>query len=163
MNDEPDLTRSRPADPPALRPARAQDLDEIQRVVKDAYGPYVLALDGLVPGPMRADYADLIARGRITVTRTQPLDGLLVLDLGVGDAVVENIAVDPRAQGQGIGSALLDHAEARARAAGHDWLRLFTHERMTANIALYRRRGYLETGREPIGAAGHLVHLRKHL
>jgi hypothetical protein len=41
-------------------------------------------------------------------------------------------------------------------------VRLHTHERMTSNLRLYAAAGYVETGREDVGA-GHLVHLRKPL
>jgi ribosomal protein S18 acetylase RimI-like enzyme len=75
---------------------------------------------------------------------------------------VDNVAVDPRHQGSGIGRALLEHAESAARRAGFDSMYLYTHELMTENIALYLRAGYVEYDRRLHGDA-RLVYLRKRL
>ena len=57
------------------------------------------------------------------------------------------MAVVPDAQGLGYGRELLQFAERSALAAGYTSIRLYTHEAMTENIALYTRRGYMETHR----------------
>ena len=59
---------------------------------------------------------------------------------------LENIAVDPAAQGQGIGSSLIDAVEDWFRGRT-DHYRLYTNVKMTANIAWYSRAGFVETGR----------------
>ena len=51
--------------------------------------------------------------------------------------VIENVAVDPARQGEGIGRLLLEFAEEAARRAGIDTVVLYTHEKMTENLALY--------------------------
>ena len=73
---------------------------------------------------------------------------------------LDNIAVDPAAQGQGIGGRLL--------AAVESWLRqrtgrysLYTHVRMTANIAWYGRAGFTETGRRRVNRFDR-VYFEKH-
>ena len=76
---------------------------------------------------------------------------------------IGNLAVDPSHQGSGVGRALLEHAEQAARRAGFDSLYLYTHERMTENIALYTRIGYVEYDRRPLDHGKHLVYLRKTL
>ena len=53
----------------------------------------------------------------------------------------------PDRQGRGFGRALLGFAEIEARRLGLTELRLYTHEKMTENIALYERLGFTETGR----------------
>lgn len=60
-----------------------------------------------------------------------------------------SIVVDPARRGQGLGAVLLADAEAIARAAGAPALSLEVREDNTAAIALYRGRGYVETGRKP--------------
>ena len=60
---------------------------------------------------------------------------------------VENVAVDPLAQHQGIGRRLLEHADREAAALGLDEVRLYTNEAMSENLALYPRLGYREEGR----------------
>jgi len=61
--------------------------------------------------------------------------------------LLDNVAVDPAAQGTGLGRALIAFAEAEARRRGYAEMRLYTHETMTENIALYSRTGWTETGR----------------
>ena len=61
--------------------------------------------------------------------------------------LLENVAVLPSAQGTGVGAALLEFAEQRARSLGVPEIRLYTNAAMTENIAWYPRHGYRETGR----------------
>ena len=56
-------------------------------------------------------------------------------------------AIPVAAQGTGVGTKLLDFAEATARQAGFAVIRLYTHETMIENVAIYARRGYRETHR----------------
>jgi ribosomal protein S18 acetylase RimI-like enzyme len=53
----------------------------------------------------------------------------------------------PAAKGSGLGRTMLMFAERSARDAGYKSIRLYTHEKMTQNIALYSRIGYVETHR----------------
>ncbi|HHW50327.1 MAG TPA: GNAT family N-acetyltransferase [Pseudoclavibacter sp.] len=70
------------------------------------------------------------------------------------------LTVAPDRQGQGIGSFLLREAESAFPDIRE--LRLFTGERSTANIRLYQRTGYVETGRVN-GGNYWLVHFAKKL
>jgi ribosomal protein S18 acetylase RimI-like enzyme len=65
-------------------------------------------------------------------------------------------------QGSGVGRALLERAEVAARRAGFDSIYLYTHERMTENLALYSRIGYVECDRRPHRETC-VVYLRKKL
>ena len=126
--------------------------------MRAAYGHYVERLGG-PPRPLTDDYAQVVARCRVTVAeRGGEIAGLIVLDAGDEGFLVDNVAVDPAYQRTGVGRALLEHAELAARRAGFDSIRLFTHERMTENIALYARIGYVEYDRRD-----GLVHMRKPL
>jgi GNAT superfamily N-acetyltransferase len=64
-----------------------------------------------------------------------------------GYLLVENLAVDPSRQGEGVGTGLLTFAEQQALAAWPGELRLYTNERMVENLAYYPRRGFTETHR----------------
>ena len=88
--------------------------------------------------------------------------GLIVLRVEDEGFLVDNVAVDPSAQGSGVGRALLEYAEGAARRAGFESIYLYTHERMTENLALYSRIGYVEYHRRQHGGAS-LVYLRKKL
>jgi GNAT superfamily N-acetyltransferase len=89
-----------------------------------------------------------VARGGVWVAE---LDGRIVGFVVLVDAadhvLLENVAVDPRAQGRGVGARLLTLAEEETRRRGHDRIELYTNEAMTENLALYPRKGYVETRR----------------
>lgn len=130
-----------------IRPATPDDLDSVQRIVREAYTPYVPRI-GREPGPMLDDYGALIAEGRVRVVEDDGVvQGLLVLIPQADAMLLDNVAVSPAAQGRGLGRLLLLYAEQAAIAAGYGSIKLYTNEAMTENIALYSRLGYAETHR----------------
>ena len=140
-----------------LRPATAADAPRLAELAQAAYGHYVERIGGR-PRPMDDDYAAVVRDHDVTVAeRDGEIAGLIVLVIDGDEFWVDNVAVAPRHRGTGVGRALLEHAEAAARAAGFDAVHLLTHERMTENLALYTRIGYVEYERGP------LVRLRKPL
>ncbi len=79
----------------------------------------------------------------------------------IGSAVeLGRLTVVPDRQGKGVGSFLLGEAETVFLDARE--MQLFTGEHSTANIRLYERSGYVETGRTPVGDYS-IVHLAKAL
>lgn len=150
-----------PPDGYVLRPAGGADAVAVAELVDAAYGHYVERL-GMRPGPMTMDYAEVLRDRRVTVAEHDgAIVGLLVL--GGDDAfVIENVATHPSHRGRGLGRALLELAETEARRSGFDAVYLYTHERMTENIALYARIGYVEYDRRSQGDFA-LVHMRKPL
>ena len=127
-----------------FRRATAQDAAAVAACVQAAYQHYVERI-GKPPSPMLDDYRRVIAQRdvRVAQSKTQ-IVGVLVL-AGTDDGfLLENVAVDPRVQGKGIGQALLEIAEGEARRQGYESIYLYTHEKMTENLALYKRRGYVE-------------------
>lgn len=148
-----------------IRRAVPADGNLIAELVRSAYRPWVPVVGGR-PAPMDADYFGLIAAGRVYVADAESgagPAGVIVLVPEPDVLLVENVAVRPRLQGRGVGRRLLAFAEDEAHRLGLSAVRLYTHERMTGNIALYERLGYTRTGWEPIGHGEHLVHLRKGL
>lgn len=130
-----------------MRRAEAAERAAVERLVHDAYSPWIEVI-GMRPLPMEADYAALIDAGLVHVT--DGLDGLVVLVPEDGVLLVENVAVRPDRQGEGLGRALLAYAEEEARRLGMAALRLYTNVRMASNIALYESLGYVETGRQGV-------------
>jgi len=128
-----------------IRPADAADLPAVERIVRTAYTKYIARI-GKPPGPMLDDYAALV-RAHCVWVAGAPVAGVIVL-VGEDDhLLLDNVAVDPAAQGSGVGRALIGFAEAEARRRGYGEMRLYTHATMTENIALYGRTGWVETGR----------------
>lgn len=130
-----------------IRPATPIDLAVVQQIVREAYTPYIARI-GREPGPMLDDYGVLISEGRVCVIEHDRIvQGLLVLIPQPDAMLLDNVAVSPRAQGLGLGRMLLAYAEQAAIAAGCRFIKLYTNEAMTENIALYARIGYAETHR----------------
>jgi len=128
-----------------IRQANAADLHAVETIVTRAYTKY-LARIGAPPGPMLDDYAARIAAQQAFVIG-DPITGLIVLIDEPDHLLLDNIAVDPNAQGSGLGRILMDFADTEARRRGFAELRLYTHQTMVENIALYNRLGWRETGR----------------
>jgi ribosomal protein S18 acetylase RimI-like enzyme len=130
-----------------IRKATAADRAAVAGIVAAAYAHYP-ALIGVRPMPMDEDYGEVIDRGDTWVEeREGAVVGVLVLAAEPGSLLIENVAVEPARQGEGIGRSLLAHAEEEARARGIDAVRLYTNVKMVDNIDLYRRLGYRETRR----------------
>lgn len=131
----------------AIRPAEPADQAAIERIVNDAYGHYVARM-GKRPGPMEDDYAARIAdREAWVLDDGGSLAGVLVLCDAADHLLLDNIAVAPAHQGRGVGRRLMAFAETEARRRGWSEIRLYTHETMIENQALYQRLGYVETHR----------------
>lgn len=134
---------------PQLRRAVTGDGAGIAACVRAAYAIY---LDRMAtpPGPMLQDYGDVIAAHLVWVLSDQDRDriaGVMVLMPRDDYLLLDNIALHPDYQGQGLGSRLLAHADREAARLGYGELRLYTHITMTENLALYQAKGWVVTGR----------------
>jgi ribosomal protein S18 acetylase RimI-like enzyme len=76
--------------------------------------------------------------------------------------LVENIAIDPRFQGQGLGQVLMVFVEQQARKEQLNEIRLYTNELMTENLRFYHKLGF-EEGSRRVQDGYHRVFLRKGL
>ncbi|QXH48724.1 GNAT family N-acetyltransferase [Pseudomonas xanthosomatis] len=130
-----------------LRRATPADADTIAALVAEAYSPYIPRI-GRKPGPMLDDYGQVVGDELVFVAQQdERIVGVLVLRLEGRELLLVNVAVLPACKGQGVGRLLMDACEAQARAAGSEAIRLYTHERMIENIAIYQKLGYCETHR----------------
>jgi ribosomal protein S18 acetylase RimI-like enzyme len=146
----------------SFRSAIGADASKVTALVNAAYGHYVERI-GRLPGPMTDDYAAVIGNHQVTVAESHgTIVGLIVLTVDDEGFLINNVAVDPSHRGKGLGKALLEFAEAEARRAGFSSIYLYTHEKMTENLALYSRIGYVEYDRRSQGKFS-LVYMRKQL
>ena len=134
-----------------IRRATISDAEAVAKCVADAYRHYVPRM-GKAPGPMLEDYREVIQHHEVYVIDSnkelaEGIDGVLVMVKQPERFLLDNIAVHPRAQGSGLGRALMDLAEISAREAGYGSVQLYTHECMTENIAMYKKLGFRETNR----------------
>jgi ribosomal protein S18 acetylase RimI-like enzyme len=133
---------------PVIRPARPDDRDSVEAVVHAAYSIYVDRI-GKPPGPMLDNYTARIADGSVSVVEdiTGNIAGIIVIITYSDHLLLDNVAVRPEYQGQGFGGVLIEFAQREAQRLGYSRIRLYTHEKMTENIDLYRRIGFVESGR----------------
>lgn len=132
---------------PEIRPATSAELGRIREVVRAAYALYVPRI-GREPAPMTADYEVLVTAGEVWVaTVAGEVSGVLVIRPAGRELLLENVAVDPPAQGRGIGRALIGFAEWWALEHGLEAVTLYTNEAMTENLRLYPALSFKETGR----------------
>lgn len=78
---------------------------------------------------------------------------------GTGPVAFARYSVAPDVQGRGIGSALIDAAHTLLPAGTTSWLVAGVHS--AENLALYGRRGYVETGREVDSAGVSMVRMER--
>jgi ribosomal protein S18 acetylase RimI-like enzyme len=143
-----------------IRKADLGDAEIVARITDAAYAKYV-PLMGRKPQPMTADYQQILAEHPVSIVWVgeQPA-GVLVLMREPDAMLIYSVAIAPEHQKRGLGRRMLAWAEAEARQAGYNTIRLFTNALMEANIALYTRLGYVETRREPFHELT-IVHMRK--
>jgi len=128
--------------------AISDDVPCIKLMVELAYSKYIKRL-GKMPAPMTEDYGKLVETGAVYVLRINgTVLGSIVLSEEGNSIKVNNLVVDPAAQGCGYGRVLMKHAEDTARAQGLAAVTLFTNERMHENIALYTKIGFTEIDRK---------------
>lgn len=146
-----------------IRRAFPADAEAVRALTRSAYAKWV-PLIGREPRPMTADYDSAVLDHIIDLLEENGrLAALIEMRAEHDHLLIVNIAVDPDRHGQGLGSRLLRHAETVAREIGVSEMRLYTNEKMEPNIALYKARGYRETGREPAGPLGSVVNMSKSL
>lgn len=130
-----------------IRQAVAGDLAALKRCVVAAYAPFQSTIHDLPP--VSQGLADDIAQTRAWVVELKGhIAGVMVLSAADDFVHLANLAVDPAAQGQGLGRQLLAHAEACAHNWGQQELRLTTHALMPKTIAFYERLGWERVGQD---------------
>lgn len=147
---------------PGIRTAQPSDAVAVKRCVEAAYQHYIARM-GKPPGPMLDDYANVIQQhGVFVVEENGEIVGVLVLIQTESGMILDNVAVHPEHQGEGLGRRLLELAESETRSQGYAYLDLYTHECMTENIEMYKRIGYVETERKSEHGYGR-VYMKKAL
>lgn len=131
-----------------LRPAIGTEADAVKTLICHVFEKYIDQI-GRTPRSMLADYDQVIANGHVwVVEENEQLVAVLVLAVHENHYHINSIAVRPDKQQQGLGKALLRHAEEQSIQAGYREIWLHTNETMTHNIRLYTSVGYKEMYRQ---------------
>lgn len=146
---------------PIFRRAGPGDEAAIQDLTHRAYQKWVPVI-GRKPKPMTADYAVAVRDHEIELLLDARgvVVGLVQVIPAADHLLIENLAVDPEAQGLGYGKQLVARVEAAARERGLGIVRLYTNKFFAANVAFYQRLGYA-TDREEEFRGGVIVHMSK--
>jgi L-amino acid N-acyltransferase YncA len=141
--------------PPLVREARLADLEAVDRIY-DHYVLHSTCTAQLEPAGLDARitwFAEHDARHPIVVAED---DGAVVgwaslsayhRRAAYGDTVENSVYVDHRAQGRGIGTALLGHLVGRAQKLGHHTIVAAVVGSETASLRLHAKHGFVEAGR----------------
>src|SRR4029077_3095730 len=114
----------------------------VRRLVREAYAQWIPVI-GREPMPMKADYERAVRDHEIDLLYADgDLVALIEVIVHSDHLFIENVAVTPRRQRQGLGHYLLRHAEEKARKANLEELRLLTNQAFEANIRLYESVGF---------------------
>ena len=147
---------------PDFRQAGPEHAGMIRDLVRAAYARWVPVINR-EPMPMVAHYDKAVREHRIDLFYLgEHLAGLIEMIPRVDHLWIENVAVSPEMQGQGIGRQLLARAEAIAHEAGHRELRLVTNSAFEANVRLYEKTGYVIVETKPF-MGGTSVYMNKTL
>jgi GNAT superfamily N-acetyltransferase len=128
----------------AVRIAAEEDAASVKACVLAAFERYVERI-GRPPAPMLLDFlAEIQAEHVWVALEEQSVVGSLVQYETERGFYIDTVAVLPKAQGTGVGKALLLFAEQEARQRGFASIYLCTNSKMTENQVLYPRIGYVE-------------------
>lgn len=131
-----------------IRKAILSDEPQIRQCAEEAYARYV-QLIGRKPAPMVADFkAHIVADEAFVATDNQgKFEGFIVFYVDGDHILLDNIAVLPQAAGCGVGKALIGFCEKAAQRQGFEKVQLYTNEKMTENLSIYPKLGYVEIDR----------------
>jgi ribosomal protein S18 acetylase RimI-like enzyme len=130
-----------------IRKASADDAPSVGAIARAAYTRYISRM-GREPAPMLADFATEIAADRVLVIATGATVAGYMIAWPEADAYfIDNIAIDPTRQGEGLGRRLIDHAMGEAKRFRLPAIRLYINVAMTENISMYAHLGFVETHR----------------
>jgi len=129
-----------------IRRAQPSDATQFKECIAAAYAVYrnrIADLPAVTEG-----IEDDIANHNVWVAESngEIWGGIVLVNEGAALRLA-NIAVDPKAKGQGLGGALISLAERECIELGYTEMRLSTHVDMPENVSLYIHLGWQEVER----------------
>ena len=135
-----------------IRPARPREirlLPQIENAADRRFARVGLQLVVDMPGHSIAALEHGRRHGLLWVA-TSPrgyVVGFALMEITRGIALIDQLSVLDRWQGQGFGTALIERCAATARTLGHASLHLTTYRDVAWNKPFYARRGFTEVAR----------------
>jgi predicted N-acetyltransferase YhbS len=140
----------KPSEGVAARAMRPADASKVAALIRAAFAAQPVALDP-PPSALRVTAGDVVAHlaragcGGAVIERDGRMVGCVLWEREADGLYVSRLAVAPAWRRGGLGRALLASAEAAARAASLDWLRLGTRLALSGNRRLFAASGFAET------------------
>jgi ribosomal protein S18 acetylase RimI-like enzyme len=130
-----------------IRSGSKDDAARIKSIARAAYTHYIARI-GREPAPMVADFAAEIAAKHVVVIEINGLIvGYMIAWAESDGYYIDNIAIHPARQGEGLARRLIDHAVREANRFRLPAVRLYTNVAMTENLSMYAHLGFVETHR----------------
>ena len=130
--------------------AQMHDVPRYEQVLRAAFDAYVGQLGRTQAADAYAWLPDAVVEKRVVCAHTGgSLVGVAIFKDKGATREIEQIAVSPAQQGQGIGSALINWIELDGKRRGIEELALDTAEMMTDLIRLYQRHGFFIARKGP--------------
>ena len=146
-----------------FRKALPSEGDDVDRVLRSAFTPYVRKLGRELTADYYAWVGAAVDRGDVFVALEDGrVLGVAVTERRDSGLYVDRLGVDPARQGSGLGSWLLVRLEEVARSSGLPGMTLETAEMMDHLVRLYRRHGFEIVRRGP-PAHGKDAHMRVYM
>jgi len=132
-----------------IRKAIVEDSNGLQKCMELAYSTYIERMNGKRLPPMDVDYSvEIRDYPTWVVEKNEEIVGVLIMMFENDHASLANLAVHPKFQGEGIGSALMEFSETISKERNYSTIRLATHILLTENVSLYLHLGWTETQRD---------------
>jgi N-acetylglutamate synthase-like GNAT family acetyltransferase len=145
-----------------IRDAASADIEDISRLVNDAFRPERFFIDGDRTSPEKI--TALFQKGRFLLAEEAGrLLGCVYIELRGERGYFGLLSVDPTRQRDGLGSRLIALAENDCRNAGCRFMDLTMVNLRTELYGYYRKRGYTEDGTLPFPKEQHPPKVPCHL
>ena len=119
----------------------------METCAREAYAQYIDAI-GREPEPMVFDFRSRLAEKPIEIMMcSNERVGYLVWHISEECLFLESIAISLKNQGRGFARAAMNYLQTQAVTASKKFIRLYTNEKMTANLSLYSHLGFHQIGR----------------
>jgi GNAT superfamily N-acetyltransferase len=132
-----------------IRRSQAEDAALLRGITRRAYAKWVPVI-GREPLPMMVDYDKAVIASEIYILSTEDYPVAIVAFEHKQDCIyIDNLAVEPEAQGKGYGRHLLRHVEDVARRDGVRKITLLTNAAFAGNVSFYLAHGFVIDRTEP--------------
>jgi GNAT superfamily N-acetyltransferase len=133
--------------PPAIRPARPDELEALRSIERDAGRAFAAIGMPEIAGDEPRSVAELElfrvqGRALVAVDRRDRPAAYLLAEVVDGCAHVEQVSVAAAHAGQGLGAALIEHLAAAARGEGRPAVTLTTFRDVPWNAPYFERLGF---------------------